>query len=113
MRIIAVVPHIHDHSNYLEIQNNGKQLHRFESRNGALKAKHSTCGEEPIALHTSPHHLPVGGLSPWNPGKNGPVLQAGDKLNVFASYSNPHDRPIDTMIIFRIYWEDLQDSQGQ
>jgi len=110
IRIVAIYPHTHDHSRYIELRLNGKPLRRFTPRNAMIPVKHSFGEREASPLHASSGHLPVGGLTPWLPGENGLVLKAGDKLNVFGSFSNPHNRPIDNMIIFYVYWENLQDS---
>lgn len=110
IRIVAIIPHTHDHTRYLELRRNDKPLRRFSPKKALFPAKHTSCGMESTPLHASPDHLSVRGLTPWTPGEKGPVLKAGDKLKVFASFSSPHKRPIDNMIILKTYWESLQDS---
>jgi hypothetical protein len=108
IRIVSLVPHIHDHANFLELRLNGKSIHRFTPKKASIPTRHSSCdGKKPTDLHASHDHLPAGGLTPWSPGANGPTLKPGDKLQVFGSFSNPHDQPIDNMVVFRLFWEDL------
>jgi hypothetical protein len=109
-RIVSLIPHIRDHGNYIELRSNGNSIHRSTPKKSSIPTKHSSCGHDSIDLHASKDHLPAGGLTPWSPGANGPTFKSGDKLRVFGSFSNPHDHPIDNMIILQIFWEDLDSS---
>ena len=106
-RIVGVLPHIHDHSKSLELRRNGEKIRKFKPDNANIYVAHDDVGDGAVPLHTSDEHLPTEGLSAWTPGINGPIVSAGDLLNIRAKFNNPHQQSIDNMAIMFVYWEDL------
>lgn len=108
-RVVAVVPHVHDHARYIELQRNGRTLHRFVPATAPITVAHDDVGGGSTGLHVHRRHLPTEGLSLWTPGINGPLIRRGDTLSAFGSYNNPHRRPIDNMTLFVVFWEPVTD----
>jgi len=104
-RILYVVPHIHDHANYLQLNTESGLIQKFKPENQKIFVAHDDRGQGPTPWHKDKNHLPVNGLKPWSPGKYGPVLPAGSHLWVESTYNNPHPRIIDNMAIITILWE--------
>lgn len=107
LRLVAVVPHTHDHVKFIELRNNGKSLRKFIPENARTATAHDDAGAGATPLHTDKNHLPTQGLTPWTPGLHGPVLRKNDLLTAFGSFNNPHPRPIDNMAIFYLVWEPI------
>lgn len=108
-RIVAVVPHVHDHARHLSLRRNGKKLRKFKPMPARIGTAHDDVGGGAVPLHTHKGHLPTEGLTPWTPGVHGPVVRAGDRLSAHGRFRNPHDRPIDNMALFIVFWEALAD----
>ncbi len=104
-RIVAVIPHVHDHAKSIALTNNGERLRRFKPANASISVAHDDVGEGPTPYHDHKNHLPTDGLSAWTPGAYGPIVRAGDSLSTFAKFKNPHPRAIDNMVIFVTYSE--------
>lgn len=127
VRLLGVLPHVHDHSDYIELRLNGQKLYRFVAEKDAVPVAHEICtlaetvvhpeiGHERAslpqrpslaALHRDVHHLRAGGLTTLFLGNRGPILKQGERLAAFGSFSNPHSYPIDNMVIFVVFWEYL------
>lgn len=104
-RIVAVLPHIHDHGSTIKLKNNQGTIRKFKPEYQNIPVAHDDMGQGATLLHSHKDHLPVNGLYAWTPGKNGPVIRAGDSLWVESEFNNPHPRDIDNMIIGTIFWE--------
>lgn len=107
-RIVAVIPHLHDHAKKLTLKRNGKNLRVFRPANANIPVAHNDVGNGPTRWHKNPQHLPSEGLQAWSPGVHGPVLKAGDVLKVHSIFFSPHKKMIDNMAISVIIWESLE-----
>jgi hypothetical protein len=106
-RIVAVFPHVHDHAKSIELQLNGETLRKFKPEYAKIGTEHDDVGEGLTPLHVHKRHLPTEGLSIWTPGVHGPIVRAGDSLTAAGKFYNPHDRSIDNMTLFVIFWQEI------
>jgi len=106
-RIVAVYPHVHDHAKSIELQLNNKSVRKFRPEYAKIATEHDDVGEGATPLHVHRKHLPTEGLSIWTPGINGPIVRAGDSLTAVGKYYNPHNRAIDNMTLFVIFWQEI------
>ncbi len=106
-RIIAVIPHIHDHGETMKLKSSNGTLVKFKPEYQNIPVAHDDRGQGPTLLHSHPDHLPVNGLYNWTPGQYGPIIKAGESLWVETEYKNPHEIDIDNMLIAFIFWEKL------
>ncbi len=106
-RIVAVIPHIHDHGSKIKLMSSNGELHEFKPENQNIPVAHDDMGQGPTPIHSHKGHLPVNGLYNWTPGKYGPVIKAGESLWVKTEYNNPHSIDIDNMLINIVFWEAL------
>jgi len=106
-RIIAVIPHIHDHGGEIKLKNNDGTLREFKPEYQNIPVAHDDMGQGPTLLHSHEDHLPVNGLYAWTPGQYGPVIKAGDSLWLESKFENPHSVDIDNMLIAFVFWEAL------
>jgi hypothetical protein len=106
-RIVAVIPHIHDHGDEIKLKSSHGTLREFKPDYQNIPVAHDDVGQGPSLLHTHEDHLPVNGLYPWTPGQYGPVIKAGESLWLETEYNNPHAIDIDNMLITFIFWEPL------
>ncbi|MFV1984539.1 MAG: hypothetical protein ACC657_13435 [Thiohalomonadales bacterium] len=104
-RIVAVIPHIHDHAGTIKLNSDKGTLHKFKPEFQNIPVTHDDMGQGPTPLHSHKDHLPVNGLYAWTPGRYGPVIKAGESLWVESEFNNPHSRDIENMIIGTIFWE--------
>lgn len=106
-RIVAVMPHVHDHAKSITLQLNNKTLRKFKPEYAKIGTEHDDVGGEITPLHIHKRHMPTEGMTIWTPGINGPVIRVGDELRVSAVYKNPHDRAIDNMALFVVFWQEM------
>ncbi|MFV2060132.1 MAG: hypothetical protein ACC653_05570 [Gammaproteobacteria bacterium] len=106
-RIIAVLPHIHDHGDEIKFKSTQGTIREFKPEYQNIPVAHDDVGQGPTLLHSHKDHLPVDSLYAWTPGQYGPVIKAGDSLWLETEYDNPHDIDIDNMLIVFIFWEKL------
>jgi hypothetical protein len=104
-RIVAVIPHIHDHGNTVKLKSEHKTIHRFKPEYQKIPVTHDDMGQGATPLHSHKEHLPVNGLYAWTPGQYGPVIKSGNFLTVESKFNNPHPVNIDNMIIATIFYE--------
>jgi len=104
-RIIAVLPHIHDHGSAIKLKSKHNTIKIFIPEYQNIPVTHDDMGQGATALHSHKDHLPVNGLYAWTPGLYGPIIKANDFLIVESEFNNPHPRSIDNMIITTIFWE--------
>lgn len=107
MRLVAALPHIHDHAKSFSLLHNGTILKTFPIGNQNSPAEHDDMGEGLTPWHLHKDHLPTNGLQLWRPGQFGPVINAGDFLQTVATYENPHGQLIDNMAIVPLFFEIL------
>lgn len=112
LRIVAVMPHVHDHAKYIELRKNGKLLRRFKPEYAAVPVSHDDVGQGKTLLHVHEDHMPVEGLSMWAPGIYGPIVRKGEALTPFGAFENPHPIAIDNMAMFIIFWEEVSGDPG-
>lgn len=106
-RIVAVLPHIHDHGGEIKLKSSTKTIRKFKPEYQNYPVAHDDMGQGPTLLHYDEHHLPVNGLYAWTPGKYGPIIKAGESLWIESKFDNPHDIDIDNMLIAFVFWEAL------
>ncbi|MFV1985310.1 MAG: hypothetical protein ACC657_17315 [Thiohalomonadales bacterium] len=104
-RIIAVIPHIHDHGGKIKLKSREKTIHEFKPEYQNIPVTHDDMGQGATPLHSHKAHLPVNGLYAWTPGQYGPIIKTGDFLTVESKFNNPHPRTIDNMVIATIFYE--------
>ena len=106
-RIIAVLPHTHDHVKVMQLRANGETLLSIRPDYSRTYAAHDDVGEGATPWHLHKDHLAPGGLSTWAPGISGPVVPANSLYTAYGRFRNPHPRAIDNMLIFITFWEPL------
>ena len=104
-RIVAIIPHIHDHAKMLKLVSSNGLIREFFPENQNIPVMHDDVGQGPTPLHSDKKHLPVDSLYSWTPGKYGPIVKANGFLQLISEYKNPHMRDIDEMAITVIFWE--------
>ncbi len=103
-KIVAVFPHIHDHSKKIKLKSTSNTIRKFKAENQKISVAHDDMGQGPTLWHEDKNHLPVNGLYSWLPGKYGPIITAGESLWIESEFDNPHPRNIDNMAIAVIMW---------
>jgi hypothetical protein len=106
-RIVAVYPHVHDHAKSIELRLNNQTVRKFRPEHAKIGTEHDDVGEGITPLHVHRRHLPTEGLSIWTPGVNGPIVRAGDSLTAAGKFYNPHNRAIDNMTLFVVFWQEI------
>jgi hypothetical protein len=106
-RIIAVIPHIHDHGDDIKLKSTSETIYEFKPEYTNYPVAHDDMGQGPVLWHNDEKHLPVNGLYPWTPGKYGPIIKAGESLWIESKFKNPHAVDIDNMLIAFVFWEAL------
>lgn len=107
---VLIVPHMHDHSTYLQLVVNDKPFVRFTAESGPVFSYHNSHG---LCLTTDWHHHAEGGhlipktLQAWTIAESGPMrggvlFQDGDLVWSECSYRNPH-READGMGILMMF----------
>lgn len=109
LQIVAVTPHIHDHARNADLMRRDDaigvvRLHRFIPQNADIPVMHDDVGEGETPLHSHPDHLPTEGIVAWTPGANGPIVKSGTEVFTTALFNNPHERAIDNMSIFTVFY---------
>lgn len=107
MRLVAALPHIHDHATSFKLTHNGNTLKKFPLAYANTPVEHDDMGEGLTEWHEHEAHLPANGLHFWRPGQFGPVINGGDYLRIAAKFNNPHGRLIDNMALVVIFFEIL------
>lgn len=105
MRLVAALPHVHDHASQLKLMQNGNLLKQFEIAYQYTPVEHDDIAQGEVPWHYHKQHLPANGLHFWRPGQFGVVIKNGDYLQMMASYNNPHQKPIDNMALVIAYFE--------
>ncbi len=108
MRIVMVLPHIHDHAKKFELLHNGKKLRKFKIGYQSVPVEHNVASGGLTPIHTDKDHLPADGMPVWKPGVFGKIIKKGDYLSVKGEFKNPHPRSIDNMLIALIFWEPVK-----
>ncbi len=106
-RIVAVIPHIHDHGGEIKLKSSHGTLREFKPEYQNIPVAHDDVGQGATLLHSHEDHLPVNGLYPWTPGQYGPIIKAGESLWLETNFENPHGVDIDNMLIAFVFWEKL------
>jgi len=104
-RLVLIFVHIHDHVKELKVKSNNGTVWEIEPENQYILAGHDDVGQGKVAAYPHSGNLTVNSLTAWNPGRFGPVIDAGESLWVETRYNNPHSIDIDSMAVVGYFWE--------
>jgi len=106
-RVVAIMPHVHDHAEQMELVHNGQTRAVFTGEFATrytYHRSHNRCQNYPWALEEG--SLVPKTLNMWYPEEE-LIFSPGNTVMARSVYNNPHAGPLDAMAIMVTYYERL------